>query len=83
MRDFARNVRPTKEKAAVEAASKSLRLVAIPSVVMVMVMARIIAVVAMMVIVMMVAVMAVVVVVMMVPSCGWYRAAGSDYANNA
>jgi hypothetical protein len=55
----------------------SLFLVAIPSVI-----ARIIAVVAMMVIVMMVAVMAMMVVVMMVPSCGWYRAAGRDYANN-
>ena len=62
---------PPKRRPPVEAASKSLRLVAIPSVVMVMVMARIIAVVAMM------------VIVMMVPSCGWYRAAGSDYANNA
>jgi hypothetical protein len=49
---------------------------------MVMVIARIIAVVAMMVIVMMVAVMTMV-VVMMVPSCGWYRAAGRDYANKA
>jgi hypothetical protein len=49
---------------------------------MMMVIARIIAVIAMMVIVMMVAVMTMV-VVMMVPSCGWYRAAGSDYANNA
>jgi hypothetical protein len=72
---------PPKRRPPVEAASKSLRLVAIPSVVMVI--ARIIAVVAMMVIVMMVAVMAVVVVVMMVPSCSWYRAAGRDYANNA
>jgi hypothetical protein len=72
---------PPKRRPPVEAASKSLRLV--PSVVMVMVIARIIAVVAMMVIVMMVAVMAVVVVVMMVPSCGWYRAAGRYYANNA
>jgi hypothetical protein len=49
---------------------------------MVMVIARIIAVVVMMVIVMMVAIMAMMVVVMMVPSCGWYSAAGRDYANN-
>jgi hypothetical protein len=67
-------IREKRRRPPVEAA---FLLVAIP--VTVMMVARIIVVVAMM-----IAVVAMMVVVMMitVPSCGWDRAAGRDYANN-
>ena len=61
----------------------SFLLVAIPTVVVMVVVARIIGVIAMMVVVMMIAVMAMMVVVMMIVSCSWDRATDSDCADNA
>jgi hypothetical protein len=69
-----------KKKAACYSGLKNFALLAIPAVMVMVVVSRIIGVIAMMVVVMMVAVVAMMIAV---PSCGWHGAAGRDCANNS
>jgi hypothetical protein len=69
-----------KEGRLLQRPENSSLLVAIPAVVVMVVVARIIGVIAMMVVVMMIAVVAMMIAV---PSCGWHGTAGCDCGNNS